>query len=198
MSSRAVYRLLLSKDNAHIHLRKIGYKAGLISEEQINILNVKEKEIEKEIQRLKATKIGANKEVQDFLVKHNSSTLKTAASLAELICRPELSYEILEEIDSNRKSLEKDILEQVNINIKYEGYIERQLRQVEQFKKMEDKKIPHDLNYEKVNSLRIEAKQKLIEYKPVSIGQASRILGVSPADISVLMVYLESYKKKKE
>ena len=145
---------------------------------------------------MKSTKVGASKDIQKFLEEHESSTLKTAASLAELICRPELTYEMLAEIDQERKPLPKDVIEQVNINVKYEGYIERQMRQVKQYKKMETKKIPENINYDDIDSLRLEARQKLIKFKPVSVGQASRISGVSPADISVLLVYLEHYKDK--
>ena len=152
--------------------------------------------IEKEIERLKNTVIGASKKHQEFLNAHNSSQLKTAATLAELMCRPELSYEILSEIDTDRESLPDDVIEQVEIEIKYEGYIERQMRQVEQFKKIEKKRIPSDLDYDDVKSLRLEARQKLKLYKPVSVGQASRIAGVSPADISVLLVYLEQRKNE--
>ena len=150
--------------------------------------------IEKEITRLKNTTVGANKEMQTFLEEHGSSTLKTAATLAELICRPELTYESLAEIDKERTSLPQDVIEQVEIEIKYEGYIIRQRRQVEQYKKMEKRLIPSGLNYDDVPSLRLEARQKLKEFLPISIGQASRISGVSPADISVLLIYLERYK----
>ncbi|MBD5454418.1 MAG: tRNA uridine-5-carboxymethylaminomethyl(34) synthesis enzyme MnmG [Lachnospiraceae bacterium] len=191
MTSRAEYRLLLRQDNADLRLRKIGYEVGLISKEQYEKTLQKECLIRKEIERLKNTVIGASKKHQEFLDAHNSSQLKTAATLAELMCRPELSYEILSEIDSDREPLPDDVIEQVEIEIKYEGYILRQLRQVEQFKKMEKKRIPSDLDYDDVKSLRLEARQKLKLYKPVSVGQASRIAGVSPADISVLLVYLE-------
>ena len=195
MTSRAEYRLLLRQDNADLRLREIGYKAGLVSKEVYDAMLCKKEMIAQEISRLKNTVIGAAKENQEFLAAHGSSTLKTAATLAELMCRPELTYEILEEIDKNRVSLPDDVVEQVEIEIKYEGYIERQLNQVEQYKKMEKKKIPVDLDYNKVSSLRLEARQKLIAYKPVSVGQASRISGVSPADISVLLVYLEHYNR---
>ena len=196
MTSRAEYRLLLRQDNADLRLRKIGYEVGLISKEQYEKTLQKECLIEKEIERLKNTVIGASKKHQEFLNAHNSSQLKTAATLAELMCRPELSYEILSEIDTDRESLPDDVIEQVEIEIKYEGYIERQMRQVEQFKKMEKKRIPSDLDYDDVKSLRLEARQKLKLYKPVSVGQASRIAGVSPADISVLLVYLEQWKNE--
>jgi tRNA uridine 5-carboxymethylaminomethyl modification enzyme len=207
MTSRAEYRLLLRQDNADLRLRRKGYEIGLISEEQYNYLLKKEDMIEKEIQRLKNTNVGANKEIQSFLESKGSSSLKTAATLAELICRPELGYEALEEIDVKRNEtalklcgkdkLPDDVIEQVEIEIKYEGYISRQLRQVEQFKKMEKKLIPSDIDYDDVPSLRIEARQKLKEFHPISVGQASRISGVSPADVSVLLVYLEHLSKSK-
>jgi tRNA uridine 5-carboxymethylaminomethyl modification enzyme len=195
MTSRAEYRLLLRQDNADLRLRKIGHDVGLVSDELYETTIRKEHLIKQEIDRLKNTVIGAAKTNQDFLISHGSSTLKTGTNLAELMCRPELSYEILADIDPERKSLPADVIEQVEIEIKYEGYIERQLRQVEQYKKMEKKLIPPDLDYNDVSSLRLEARQKLISYKPVSVGQASRISGVSPADISVLLVYLEHYRK---
>ena len=199
MTSRAEYRLLLRQDNADMRLREKGYLVGLVSEEDYQKTLKKKDLIEKEINRLKNTKVGANKEIQEFLVSHGSSTLKTAATLSELICRPELNYEILKEIDKERENnafgvLPDDVVEQVEIEIKYEGYIIRQRRQVEQYKKMEKKLIPQELNYDDVPSLRLEARQKLKEFKPISIGQASRISGVSPADVSVLLVYLEHFK----
>ncbi len=205
MTSRAEYRLLLRQDNADLRLRKKGYEAGLVSEEEMEALLRKEYLIEEEIRRLKKTTVGAGKEIQEFLEKNGSSTLKTAASLAELICRPELNYRILSEIDKERKeaarklcgaeALPDEVVEQVEIEIKYEGYIIRQKRQVEQYKKMEKKKIPENMDYDEVPSLRLEARQKLKEFRPVSVGQASRISGVSPADISVLLVYLEHFKQ---
>ena len=194
MTSRAEYRLLLRQDNADLRLRRIGYEVGLVTEEIYKAMLHKKEMIDREIERLKNTVIGAAKENQEFLVSHESTALKTGTSLAELMCRPELSYETLAEIDEKRTPLPEDVVEQVEIEIKYEGYIDRQLRQVEQFKKMEKKRIPSDLDYNDVSSLRLEARQKLIAYKPVSVGQASRISGVSPADISVLLVYLERYK----
>lgn len=196
MTSRAEYRLLLRQDNADLRLREKGYQIGLISEEQYQSLLKKKQMIKEEICRMKEHTVGASKENQDFLIRHNSSTLKTGSNMAELVCRPELSYEILSEIDPDRPSLPADVIEQVEIEIKYEGYIERQLRQVEQFKKMERKKIPADIDYDSVPSLRIEARQKLKSFHPMSIGQASRISGVSPADVSVLLVYLEQYNRK--
>lgn len=197
MTSRAEYRLLLRQDNADLRLRKYGYRVGLISKEQNNYVMHKEQLINQEVERLQNTTIGASKEVQEFLSRHESSLLKTGTNLAELACRPELSYEILAEIDPERKELSEDVIEQVNINIKYDGYIKRQLKQVEQFKKIENKVIPKDLDYNDINSLRKEARQKLISFLPVSVGQASRISGVSPADISVLLVYLEHFNKMK-
>ncbi len=196
MTSRAEYRLLLRQDNADLRLTKIGYQVGLIDEDRYQALLIKEERIEKEIKRLESTIIGARKEVQEILVNLNSTPLTTACSLAELIRRPELNYEVLKDIDPLREELPEDVIEQVNINIKYEGYIVRQKRQVEQFKKQENKKIPDNLDYNLISSLRIEAKQKLNKFRPVSIGQASRISGVSPADISVLLVYLMQYNAK--
>ena len=192
MTSRAEYRLLLRQDNADLRLRKKGYEAGLISQEDYDRLLLKEKQIEEEINRVEHTNIGANKEVQQLLESLGSTPLKAGTTLGELIRRPELDYEKLALIDKKRELLPWDVAEQVNINIKYDGYIRRQLKQVKDFKKMEARKIPEDINYDEVNSLRIEAKQKLNLYRPVSIGQASRISGVSPADISVLLVYLEA------
>ena len=156
---------------------------------------MKKESIDKEVERLKNTSVGASKKVQEFLISKDSSELKTGSNLAELLCRPELSYELLSEIDVDRKPLPLDIIEQVEIEIKYEGYISRQIKQVERFKKIEKKLIPAHLDYNDISSLRIEAKQKLIDYKPISVGQASRISGVSPADISVLLVYLEHFNK---
>lgn len=190
MTSRAEYRLLLRQDNADLRLTKRGYEVGLIEEERYQYLMKKEEKIEKEIERLNNTVVGANKEVQKLLEQHGSSPLNTAATLADLIRRPELCYEVLETIDPNRVTLEEEIIEQVNINIKYDGYIKRQLSQVDQFKKLENRRIPEDIDYTTVPSLRIEARQKLTKFQPRSIGQASRISGVSPADISVLLVYL--------
>lgn len=194
MTSRAEYRLLLRQDNADLRLREKGYQTGLISKEEYEALLHKKKQIDEEITRLKRTTVGAGKEIQDFLTSLNTSTLKTAATLAELICRPELNYQLIEPLDRERTALSQDVTTQVNIEIKYEGYILRQLRQVEQYKKMEKKKIPEELDYEKVPSLRLEARQKLQKFRPVSVGQASRISGVSPADISVLLIYLEHFK----
>lgn len=197
MTSRSEYRLLLRQDNADIRLSKIGYEVGLISEERYQRLLEKEKQIDEEIERLKNIHIGANSKVQEFLVRNRSTPLQTSANLAEIIRRPELNYDLTKELDEDRKELRKEVRDQVNINIKYEGYIKRQESQVKQFKKLENKKIPVDIDYNNVNSLRIEAVQKLSKVRPSSIGQASRISGVSPADITVLLVYLETYKEKK-
>lgn len=197
MTSRAEYRLLLRQDNADLRLGQKGYAVGLISEEEYHSLLEKERLIKEEVGRLKKTFVGANKEVQNFLEEHGSSLLKTAASLAELLCRPELNYDLIGAIDPDRKVLPRNVLEQVEIEIKYEGYIVRQKRQVEQFKKMEKKMIPPEINYEDISSLRLEARQNLKMFRPASIGQASRISGVSPADISVLLVYLEKYGRER-
>jgi tRNA uridine 5-carboxymethylaminomethyl modification enzyme len=197
MTSRSEYRLLLRQDNADLRLREKGYKAGLISEEQYQALLMKKEMIEKEVERLTNTMIGADKHTQEVLEKAGSTPLKTAVSLAELLCRPELTYEDIAEIDVKRKPLPDDVIEQVNINIKYDGYIKRQIKQVEDFKKIENKKIPADIDYDDIGSLRLEARAKLKDQRPVSVGQASRISGVSPADISVLLVYMESRKDEK-
>ena len=194
MTSRAEYRLLLRQDNADQRLTKLGYEIGLISRERYERLLKKEELISAEIERLNLTNVGNTDNVQALLKNCKSAPLASGASLAELIRRPELSYRMLEEIDEKRsrfpEELSDEVIDQVEISIKYEGYISRQKKQVEQFKKLENKKIPEDIDYDKVKSLRIEAVQKLKEYSPVSIGQASRISGVSPADISVLLVYL--------
>ena len=191
MTSRAEYRLLLRQDNADLRLTKIGYEVGLIDEERYQRLLAKERMIEEEQKRVEHTNIGTSANVRQVLEKYGSTPLNSGTTLAELIRRPELSYEKLEEIDVNRPDLPHDVIEQVDINIKYDGYIKRQMRQVEQFKKLENKKIPDNINYDEIQSLRIEAKQKLNQIRPASIGQASRISGVSPADISVLLVYLK-------
>lgn len=197
MTSRAEYRLLLRQDNADLRLREIGYQVGLISKEQYDALLYKKKQIEEEIIRFKNTSIGANKRTQEFLEAHNSSTLKTGSNLAEILCRPEITYEMLSELDDKREPLPQDVIEQVEIEIKYEGYIKRQISQVEQYKKTEKRLIPTDIDYDDVKSLRIEALQKLKKFRPVNVGQASRISGVSPADISVLLVYLEHKRNSK-
>ena len=197
MTSRAEYRLLLRQDNADLRLTPIGYRAGLVSKERYEYVETKRKLIQEEIERLEHVLIGANKNTQEFLMKHNSSELKTGSNLAELIRRPELDYAAVEELDEERRELPADVIEQVNINIKYEGYITRQLKQVEQFKKLEGKKLRADFDYSEVQGMRKEAVQKLNLYKPLSIGQASRISGVSPADISVLLVYLEQFRARR-
>lgn len=195
MTSRAEYRLILRQDNADLRLTKLGYDIGLIDQERYEKLLVKEKQIDEEIKRLETTIIGAVPEVQEILKNNNSTPLSSGTTMADLIKRPELCYEILEPIDQSRKNLPVDVVEQVNINIKYDGYIKRQLHQVEQYKKLEYKKIPVDFIYDDIKSLRIEAKQKLSKIRPESVGQASRISGVSPADISVLLIYLEQRRK---
>ena len=192
MTSRAEYRLLLRQDNADLRLRKKGWEVGLIDDETYHKLQEKERRIQEEIERVEHATVGGSAEVQSLLESLNSTLLKSGTTIAELIRRPELNYKVLAPIDKERPELPEDVCEQVEINIKYDGYIRRQMKQVEQFKKLEQKKIPEDIDYEDVGSLRIEARQKLEAYRPVSIGQASRISGVSPADISVLLVYLES------
>ena len=190
MTSRAEYRLLLRQDNADMRLTGIGHEIGLIDDERYEKLLEKERLIEEEVERMKKTTVGARAEVQELLAKYESTPLQSGTTLAELLKRPELSYEIIKDIDKDRKELPEDVKVQVNIELKYEGYIKRQLRQVEQYKKLENKKIPEDIDYDDVYSLRKEAVQKLKELRPVSVGQASRISGVSPADISVLLIYL--------
>ena len=192
MTSRAEYRLLLRQDNADLRLRKKGWEVGLIDDETYHKLQEKERQIQEEIERVEHATVGGSAEVQSLLESLNSTLLKSGTTIAELIRRPELNYKVLAPIDKERPELPEDVCEQVEINIKYDGYIRRQMKQVEQFKKLEQKKLPEDIDYEDVGSLRIEARQKLEAYRPVSIGQASRISGVSPADISVLLVYLES------
>ena len=196
MTSRAEYRLLLRQDNADLRLMDIGYQVGLISEEQHARLEEKRAQIDREIERLSHVNIGTSEKVQQLLESCNTQKLQTGTTLAELIRRPELNYEVLAPIDEDRPELPWDVKEQVDINLKYDGYIKRQLKQVEQFKKLEKKKIPEDIDYDAIKSLRIEAVQKLKLFHPVSIGQASRISGVSPADISVLLVYLEQLRRK--
>ena len=194
MTSRSEYRLLLRQDNADQRLTRIGYQAGLISEERYQHLLEKERQIEEEAARLESVFVGCTENVQKTLRRYNSTELKSGTSLAELLKRPEIKYESLAEIDPERPELSKEVTDQVEINLKYDGYIKRQLKQVEQFKKLENKKIPMDLDYKEIGSLRVEAVQKLEAYRPLSIGQASRISGVSPADISVILVYLEQRK----
>ncbi len=198
MTSRAEYRLLLRQDNADLRLSEIGYQVGLVPEETYKKVKEKEKQIEEEIKRLNKTVVGASESISNLLKQYGSTPLKTGTTLAELIRRPELDYKKIKEIDKDRKPLPEDIITQVDINIKYEGYIKRQLKQVEQFKKLENKKLSVDFDYNMVENLRKEARQKLNFYKPLSIGQASRISGVSPADISVLLIYLEQLRYRKE
>lgn len=194
MTSRAEYRLLLRQDNADLRLRRIGHDIGLVSDAEYEHLLEKETQINAEIERLEKATIGGTPKVQELLARYESTPLKSGTTLAELIKRPELNYEKLAEVDENRPELAFDVQEQVNIEIKYEGYIKRQMQQVAQFKKLEGKKLPENFDYAQVNSLRKEAVQKLNKIQPSTIGQASRISGVSPADISVLMVYLERSK----
>ena len=191
MTSRAEYRLLLRQDNADLRLSKKGYHIGLISQDRYDWVVEKERLIAREVERIEHVNIGANAAVQKLLKEHQSTPLKTGTTLAELIRRPELSYEDLAEIDADRPQLARDVIEQVNIHVKYDGYIKRQMKQVKEFKKLENKKLPENFDYDEIKSLRIEAKQKLNLYQPVNVGQASRIAGVSPADISVLLVYLK-------
>ena len=195
MTSRAEYRLLLRQDNADIRLRKKGYEAGLITREQMDYVENKIKKTEEEIKRLSSCTIKPCKELNDLLMKYKSSPVNTGITLEELIKRPELSYQKTAVLDKNRPVLSEDICDQVNINIKYHGYIEREKKQVEQFKKLENMNIPENINYDDVKSIRLEARQKLKNFKPSSVGQASRIQGVSPADIQVLMVYIKSFRK---
>ncbi len=197
MTSRAEYRLLLRQDNADLRLREKGYQVGLVTQEQYDYIQWKKEKIEEETQRMEHVYVGAVKEVQELLEQYGSTPLKNGISLGDLIRRPELSYDIVAPLDKKRPELPDDVREQININIKYDGYIRRQLKQVESFKKLENKKLPKDIDYDAISGLRIEAKQKLNAYHPISIGQASRIAGVSPADISVLLVYMESYRRGK-
>ena len=198
MTSRAEYRLLLRQDNADLRLTPIGFQYGLISQERYDQVVEKQRLIEQEVERVHHVNLGAGAAVQKLLEKHGSTPLKTGTTLAELIRRPELSYEVLAELDEERPVLAADVVEQVNINIKYDGYIRRQLKQVKEFKRLEKKKLPENFDYNQIKSLRIEAKQKLNLYQPVNVGQASRISGVSPADISVLLVYMEQMYRRKE
>lgn len=194
MTSRAEYRLLLRQDNADLRLTEIGYHVGLISRERYDWVCEKKKMIQEEIERVKKVRVGASEKVQSLLSSYESIPLHTGVSLADLIRRPELNYECLASLDDERPELPEEVTNQVNINIKYEGYLIRQKKQVEHFKKLENKKIPESIDYDEIGSLRIEARQKLKELRPLNIGQASRISGVSPADISVLLVFLEQGK----
>jgi tRNA uridine 5-carboxymethylaminomethyl modification enzyme len=195
MTSRAEYRLLLRQDNADFRLRKFGYEVGLVTKEQLDYVLYKDEKIKAEVERLKTTFVGSATKNQEYLESLGSAPLRTGTSLAELLCRPEITYENLSFFDKEREELSDDIIEQVCIRIKYEGYIERQERQVAAFKKMEKKHIPENINYDDVSSLRLEARQKLKLFKPMSVGQASRISGVTPADVSVLLIYLASIGK---
>ena len=195
MTSRAEYRLLLRQDNADERLTKIGYEVGLISKERYEHFTKKYEQIKEEVERVKITYVGNNKKVQSLLEMYHSTKLVSGISLAELVRRPELNYDILAEIDEERPNLSEEVREEVNIILKYEGYIKRQKKQVEQFYKLEKKKIPSDIDYKKIKSLRLEAIQKLSDIKPESVGQAARISGVSPSDISVLLIYMEQYKR---
>ena len=197
MTSRAEYRLLLRQDNADVRLSPIGHEIGLISEDRYQHVLEKVRMVEEEVRRLEKTTVGANAKTQEFLQCHGSTELKSGINLAELIKRPELDYDMTAELDIKRPVLSDEVKEQVNIHLKYDGYIKRQLQQVKQFKKLESKRIPENIDYTRVNSLRKEAVQKLSLYQPLSIGQASRISGVSPADISVLLVYLEHYRNNR-
>ncbi|MBR4343652.1 MAG: tRNA uridine-5-carboxymethylaminomethyl(34) synthesis enzyme MnmG [Lachnospiraceae bacterium] len=196
MTSRAEYRLLLRQDNADLRLSKYGYRVGLLSKERYERVLYKQEVIKNEIERLKSNSVGTSEKVLEFLKQYNSTALTSGITLAELIRRPELSYSLIAPIDKGRPDIEEEIAEQINIELKYEGYISRQITQVEQYKKLEKKKIPENFDYDEVPSLRIEARQKLKKIKPVSIGQASRISGVSPADINVLIVYMNSRRTK--
>ena len=196
MTSRAEYRLLLRQDNADLRLTEIGHSLGLISDDRYNRFLVKKQNIEKEIERMKNKIIKPTEEVNNFLKNNNTSPITTGVRLSELIKRPELNYNILAEIDNNRPNLTKQEAEEVNISLKYEGYINLENEQVERFKKLENKKLPENINYEEIKGLRLEARQKLNKVRPLSVGQASRISGVSPADISVLLIYLETISRK--
>lgn len=196
MTSRAEYRLLLRQDNADLRLRKYGYRVGLISQEQYDYVCWKKKEIQKEMERLRNIKVGAASSNQKILREIGTSELKTAVTLAELLCRPEITYEKLKDLDPNRPKLPDAVTEQVEINLKYEGYIQRQKKQVEEFNRLENRAIPENIDYDEVPSLRLEARQKLKELRPSSIGQASRMSGVTPADVAVLLIYLEKEKQK--
>ncbi|NLW28024.1 MAG: tRNA uridine-5-carboxymethylaminomethyl(34) synthesis enzyme MnmG, partial [Hungateiclostridium saccincola] len=196
MTSRAEYRLLLRQDNADLRLTPIGYEKGLISEERYLKFKEKKRQIEEEIKRLEKTVVPPSERVNRFLEKMNSTPIASGVKLKDLLKRPEIDYDSLREIDDNMPNLSFAVREQVSIAIKYEGYIKRQIAQVEQFKKLEKRKIPKDIDYEKIEGIRIEARQKLNKVKPESVGQASRIEGVSPADISVLLIYLESLKRR--
>ena len=197
MTSRAEYRLLLRQDNADLRLTEKGYNVGLISEERYNKFLEKKKNIEKEIERLKTTTVRPTKEVNEFLLNQGTAELTTGSKLSELLKRTEVTYETLKQIDPDRPILTKQEEEEVEIQVKYEGYIKMQEEQVKKFKKTEKKLLPEDINYEELKGLSLEARQKLNKHRPHSIGQASRISGVSPADISVLLIYLQTRKNNK-
>jgi len=191
MTSRAEYRLLLRQDNADLRLTDIGHEVGLIDDERYEKFTEKRRLIESEIERVKSVGVGANKETQAFLTEHGSTELRTGVTLADIIRRPEFDYESTAPLDPERPVVDREVAEQINIQIKYEGYIVRQKSQVEHFLKLEHKRIPKDINYDEVKNLRKEARQKLEAIRPESMGQASRISGVSPADLSMLMLYLK-------
>ena len=198
MTSRAEYRLLLRQDNADLRLTDMGYEVGLIDEERHNKLLEKRRLMETEIARLKEVKITPNKKTQEFLEAHNSPLLKTGVFLSELLTRQDLSYDLLADLDPERKALPEDVVEEVEISLKYAGYIERQKKQVEDFRKLESKRIPEEINYNEITNLRLEARQKLEKFRPANIGQASRISGVTPADISVLIVFMKKYGSERD
>ena len=196
MTSRAEYRLLLRQDNADLRLTEKGYEIGLISKERYEKFLEKKNQIEKEIERIRKTTIKPSKEVKAFLVSHGTSEITSGVKLDELLKRTELTYKDLKEIDKDRPCLDRQVEEEVEIMIKYEGYINMQKKQVEGFKKLEKKLLPEEIDYDKIKGIRLEARQKLNKFKPYSVGQASRISGVSPADIAVLLIYLEQRKRK--
>ena len=198
MTSRAEYRLLLRQDNADERLTSIGHEAGLISDERYERFLEKERMIDAEIERVCGVSVTPKEEVQELLDKYNSTRLKSGVKLSDLVKRPELDYFKLKDIDPERPDLSYDVREEVNIKIKYEGYIKQQLNQVSQFKKLESRLLPDDIDYNTIDNLRLEARQKLNNIRPASIGQASRITGVSPADITVLLIYLEQNKRRSE
>lgn len=196
MTSRSEYRLLLRQDNADLRLTPKGYEIGLISEERYNKFLEKKETVEKEMERLESVVVPPSKEVNELLERNGSTTLTTGAKLADLLRRPQITYEELAQIDKTRPELNRFEKEQVEIQIKYSGYIERQMRQIDGFKKLENKKLPQDIDYLSISGLRLEARQKLDKNRPLSVGAASRISGVSPADISVLLIYLEQLRRK--
>ena len=196
MTARSEYRLLLRQDNADLRLTPSGYEIGLISEERYKNFLIKKEEIQKEIERINSVSVSPSKETNELLDKYESSNITTGIKLSELIRRPELNYEILAPVDKNRPELKRDVWEEAEIQIKYDGYIKKQITHAEQMAKLEKKLLPKDINYDEISGLRLEARQKLNLVKPQSIGQASRISGVSPADVSVLLIYLERMGNK--